>query len=126
MPDEILQPKFTSVLEQLENQALGPETNKTTSGANEIHLMKMGQFFDIGNPSSREESMMQYIYSFFDKAGVQDMNQLMFELSSVQRKLGNSPFGVSNLSQIYNYIKTLSMMGEFPQAGQIKNLMEQQ
>lgn len=123
MSDEILEPK-TSVLEKYETDAFGPDALKVSSTGNEIQLMKMGQFFDVPNPSSREETMMQYIYGFFDKAGVQDMNQLMFELSSVQRKLGNSPYGVSNLNQVYNYLKTLSMMGDFPRATEIKNLME--
>lgn len=127
MSDEILTPKIEpqgSVLDKYEADAFGPDALKVSSTGNEIQLMKMGQFFDVPSPSSREEMMMQYIYGFFDKAGVQDMNQLMFELSSVQRKLGNSPYGVSNLNQVYNYLKTLSMMGDFPHATEIKNLME--
>lgn len=101
----IIQPKVS------ETEAVANEiAPKATSTDSDMGLLYLQGVFDITLPAQVQKEQLKWIYDFYEKQGVSDINDVMYDIQDIRNRIGSPPFGVSVLSHTYQYLKVLSQM----------------
>ena len=100
---------------QVKTQDLVDLNTAATKASQEIpfvNLFRIQEFLGINNPDFKTQETIKNIYGFFEKRGLTDMNDIFINLNKMEQEIGNTPYGMSRLTHLWNYIKVLSQLTE--------------
>lgn len=75
------------------------------AGLKDVNVVSLKGFLGVKDTTAEEDSALEYIYRFFEEAGVESMAEMLLNIKEIEMRLGVAQLGESRVIKLRNYLK---------------------